>query len=284
MAQLAIKYWLVSDYGTLNLNVSLADGTTLHAGNYFRVTNIDGLDAPALRASSVPRSQGDGDILLEPFRAGRYPTFQGVIVADSVAQADTMADTLREVLNGAVGADATLRWTRRDAVTRLLLGCRLWDGPRISTQEGEGLRKTFAFTLASPYEFVANDTLETVQSTTPLTSFNVTNDGDHPSPPLFRVYGNATTPTTAFTINNHVRVAGLSSTDLNATAEYVEIDTLARTVTHSDGRNLIDKLDVVASDLNRRLGPGVNAIQMSAITGGTPSKLEVLFRDAWIGG
>lgn len=282
--QLGIKHWLTAGSLTVYFNVSLADNTTLYTGNYNRLETIAGLDFPALRTATVPRAQQDGDILLDSFRGARYVTLAGMVRADTVTAADTQAEFLRNVLNQAVRADATLRWLRRDGVTRQAL-CRCWEGVTI---EPQGALRQFQFVLVMPDPVVYNDVQSTVSNVTPATQFTVTNGGDADTYPLLKVYGNATTATTAFSAKNNtsgelVRLTGLAATDLNTAAKFIQIDMNTKTVVHSDGRNMLSFVDFTLSDFWPLL-PGANLVQIVTVTGGNPSKVDVVFRDAWIGG
>jgi hypothetical protein len=282
--QLGIKYYLVTTTKTVYFNVDLSDNTTLFRGNHNRLDLVEGLDFPGLRTSIHPRAGIDGDLLSPTFRGARYVTMGGMFAGASPTQIDTQEGDLRAALNEAVRADAVLNWVRRDGTTRRLT-CRLWEPPQVGLQ---GWQRHFRFMLAAadPYVYAFSQTTHTDTSVT--TASTVTNGGDADSYPVVRVYGNATTPTTAFNIRNDTNggdmfLQGLPSTDLDTAGEYIEIDMALRTIKHSSGASRIDKMNV-SSSVFWRLQPGANSILVNLITGGNPDKFEVIYRDAWIGG
>jgi hypothetical protein len=287
MAQLGIKYWLdAGATGIAYFNVSLADNTTLFAGNYNRLTDVEGLDFPTLRTSVVPRAVSDGDLLMPSWRAARYVSLEGMLIATgateaaAIAQRESQEDFLRKILNALVRTDGTLRWTRRDGVTRQMV-CRVWEPMRVRPA---GPMKTFLMQLVAPDPYVYNDTQTQTTDSTPTTAQTFTNNGDAESYPVIRVTNGATAIASAFTLTNSttgksIVISGASM----ATSGFFDIDMANRTIVNNTGASQLAFVNWSSSTF-WPLVPGGNSVVISGVTGGPLASTRVTYRDTWIGG
>lgn len=271
MAEFGIPYQLVTPVGTLGFNA--------YAGDYLRLTGVDGMDAAELRGGGTVLMQRDGGIPGDRFRNPLFPVFQGEIVAASLTGRRVLEDTLRSYLAALARADGTLSWTPSGTTARQRV-VRLDAGPQIAG----GLLKSFQFVLEA-HDPLAYSTVEQTSADIAANgaALNVTNGGNAPTWPKLRIYGAVTNPVLRNnTSGKRVELdygAGLVIPD----GTYVEIDTRrSQVVLVSTGASQIGAFDPLVSEFFQ-LAAGVNAIALDGAAPGVNAKATVIWRDAWWG-
>lgn len=283
---------LVTPAKTIPFNGFAFDGTDFSgagfAGDYYRLSELGGLDFPTLRTTQDPVPQGDGGIIYDSWLGPRFPILRGVIKPDETteaafeAQRAQMQADLAAALLSIVRADGALVWAPRgvvgspdpEEVTRQLT-VRAWEPLQIG---GGPILKDFHIGLAAADPRIVSTVEQTVTDTAAAWSVTVTNDGDTDAAGTISVTGSAT-PLTAFTIDGPgTGQLVFSGLDLNGSST-VTVDLATRSVSPVSA---LAGLDFGASEWFL-FPPGSTAITLSGLSG-TPSELEAIWRDSWAAG
>lgn len=244
---MALEYDLLLHAGTTR-ELRL-EGTPQDATNPFiLLQKVDGLDSPPLLEQAEPRAGQDGDILTGLHLGGRTLTLEGLLVADTTVGMRTLERQLRACLQPSP-ATWPLAVTGRGGDPAPLAAHVRVAQPFQSTDEGASNRRvikewTVGLRAASPY--LTGLTEHAVMVTPPAsmngltfpiafplqffgqptTGTTILNAGDAPAWPVIRIEG--------FTVNprvTNVTTGQAIALDVTVQAgEWVEIDTLARTV------------------------------------------------------
>lgn len=283
MFEYGAVYQLIGPDGT---TVTFNDGTS---GLWLE--DITGFDSPNVRMNIEELPEADGAIAGDSYYGARPVTMTGSFVASSAANRNTAIVSLNRATN-ALRSDITLK-SQPTGLPAMQATARL-ENRRITG----AYAKKFFIALTCPDHRYYSQAITTVtglagsQPGAPFpTVFPVdfgggtisgvsvvaSNQGNIATPPRIRVWGPCTNPTVT-----NVR-AGLSmqvSPLTLVSGQYVDIDVAARTVTHSNGTNLYDKL-VVPPSRWWELEPGGNTVQAIASSFSTGFELDLTYRDAW---
>lgn len=127
MADVAVPFTLTTPGGTVLFNNTGTDDFNVPGPNEFYITEIDGLDGPAIRAPIDARPQADGAILHNFWKGGRNITITGALIIRStrvmnsvVIARNTMEASLLAALESILQADGTLAWTPQGQGARSL--------------------------------------------------------------------------------------------------------------------------------------------------------------------
>lgn len=129
-------------------NGQIGDGS-----DKFWLQNIMGLDGPNGRAPVDNVPLGNGSLLHSFWLSGRTPVLEGVLLVESVGQADCqeafneMEDNLRAAVESNVAASATLAWTPTGQSAQSLAVFHNFQ-PRLDITPSDNWRtRTFVFGL-----------------------------------------------------------------------------------------------------------------------------------------
>lgn len=294
MAEYGIPYEIDTPAGTLSFNpANSVDGMYL--------TDVSGLDAPALRTNVDNRPQLDGGIVYDSYDGPRYPVLTGYLryltVALSASNGRRAAeDTLRSYLYSIRRADGTLRFTPRGASERELK-VRL-EGLQISSQEGP--LQTFQIALVAGDARVMDSASQSANSTNlsgggatkwlfpfsfPFTfgaatgggQAVVTNSGNIDAYPIFTITGACTAPLIFNTASGlEISLPNLVLGD----ADTCVIDTYNQTIT-VNGSEGIQYLDVSASTFFTLAAASSTTLRLFANSFDAGANLQVTFSNAW---
>jgi hypothetical protein len=146
VADVTVLYTLTTPGGTVLFNDDAVD-------EYY-LSNIAGLDGAPIRAPVDNAPQTDGGLVHDFFLGPRHVTMEGILfirssrVGDEIRdQRNVMEQTLREALESALRADATLAWTPAGGDPHLLTV--RYEVPVEFTYTDNFLTKSFAFGLVA---------------------------------------------------------------------------------------------------------------------------------------
>lgn len=283
MFEYGAVYTLVGPDGT---TVVFNDGTS---GLWLE--DITGFDSPNVRTNIEDLPEADGAIAGDSYYGARPVTMSGQIVSSSPANRNTVIVSLNRAAR-ALRSDLTLK-SQPTGLPAMQATARL-ENLRITG----GYAKRFLISLTCPDHRYYSQTLTTVtglagaspgvpwpivwpadwgSGTISGVSVVASNQGNIATPPRIRVWGPCTNPTvTNVRVGMSMQVSPLTL----VSGEYVDIDVSARTVTHSNGTNLYDKL-VVPPSRWWEIEPGGNTVQAIATSFSTGFELTLTYRDAW---
>jgi hypothetical protein len=133
---------LQTPVGTISFN------PTGVATDYYFFTSIAGLDQAGLRTSFDPKPQAHGVIVHPTLRDARHITYEGLVVASSVSNRNSMMDSLVAALESIEAQDGTYRWTPTGQSQKTLtVRC---DQPIVYSGGLGGGPKIFVFGLIAP--------------------------------------------------------------------------------------------------------------------------------------
>lgn len=226
-----------------------------------------------VRAQKNDIPQADGEILHRRFTAGVEMdlTFQFWESPDAIACDDRqqeMIDDLMGYLYALLNAgdnEGRISWVSyNDTDERMLDDIRLLTYPEV-TQLPNALGVELSVTVDTAWPYAMNLTPQT--PTLNVGSTNVTNAGNRPLYPVFRIYSGQfvlANTTTGYQFVFDETQPGVPTT---VGAGYVEINTLRNTVyLNGDGANMKAGIVVQESDFFL-LNPGVNTISLNSSSG-----------------
>jgi hypothetical protein len=145
MAETGIPYFVaVPNIGSFGLFFNGYDVEPLggHVPPYYRIEEVEGLDASALRTPTEERPQRDGLVTFPFLRGGRYPGLRGKIIPRSIAERRRMEDLLRAAAVELRNFGGVLKWRPSAAVIRwkedLAITNGITDALRAVGTEGDG--------------------------------------------------------------------------------------------------------------------------------------------------
>jgi hypothetical protein len=232
-----------------------------------------------VRAQKNDIPQADGAILHRRFTSGMEMdlTFQLWETTDSLAcddLAQDMLDTLMGYLYNLINAgdnEGRISWTPDGQSARMLDDIRLLVYPAVKNAQG-ATEIAVTVDCALPYEEDLTPTITTLTGTD-----NVTNLGNRPVYPVFRIYSGGFTLANSTTGYQFV----FDDTQLGCPpvgGGYVEINTLRNTVYLNGNQDNMKPGIVIESSDFFTLPPGVSTITLSAGTGGSTA---IEFNSAW---
>lgn len=117
MSDISATYTLVTPGGTIIFN----DGTLSDGTDKYWLSNIEGLDSPALRTPIDNAPQADGGLVHDFWKGPRHIVFEGTLVTESVGfpgvgpecleKQNEMEDDLMTALETILRSDGALSWT-----------------------------------------------------------------------------------------------------------------------------------------------------------------------------
>jgi hypothetical protein len=156
MADVGVVYTLTTPGPDIVFN-QFTEPFTGH--DQFYITEIRGLEAPAIRAPTDPVPLGDGN-LIHPFYYGAtHITIEGVILVDStqvcnsqVVIRNSMTASLKSALNSILRADGTLTFTPQGSGGQTINGLR-YEVPLSvpHTSDYRALEFSFGLVTGTPY-------------------------------------------------------------------------------------------------------------------------------------
>lgn len=287
--QIDTKYTLTGPDGTVAVFNDPTDP------NYVGVlTEITGLDSPEVRESADDLVQMDGGIHGDFFYGRRPMVLTGIFLNPaSATDRNTRQDRLMRATN-ALRGNATLRWTPSGGVEQFL-ALRRQQPLRV---EGNWQKQfQVALVAADPriYSWALNS--QTVSAASGGTSgraysksYSVSYPAISASGQLFVVNaGNTETfPTLIVTgpgsnpvLTNQTSGKSLYLTYTLGAGEYLEIDTLNRTVLLMGSTSRYGAINFALSDW-WGLVPGQNDVRLGFSSSSAGASLEVRWRDAWV--
>lgn len=305
----ALPFNIPVSVGTVDLGIFLLDSARCQAGSARRITRNN-------------LAQADGEITHRKFKTGYvfelnaqlWETVENPACAGTLRE---MADVLGEYLEAAANADAQLIWfpgawpEGSDPPNPRILDLARSMGPSgsgdsgfvsVVTEKGEDAQLfDVTFALLSPLPYVTDfmnypsDPDETATFATGLgdESITITNDGNTAFFPVIQVYGPATefiliNESVLDEIGNPLRIA-YDSSQIGAlpiaAGQYVEIDCFRNTVKlHLAGGGTDNaKSGIVVPDSDFfPLEPGANNLVVTDWAFDPGSKIDILYRNAWV--
>lgn len=303
----------VFEYRGLRLNDKnqlIPDGSGDYLGDIFRISEISGLNDIEMRDSRDVNPGTHGETAFQALYSGRTITLTGRIESGSLNRLRLMQTELRQVF-GDLEEDWLYIRNYRDPTTDVQIKCRKI-GPIAMNEVQQNLNyyRDFQLSLRASYPFFQSVLFKTtsqgfdvvlgytgriyprvypfvyatsLDSTgTPVvddapTPLLVTNSGDFPASPTIRITGGVTDPQISNTSNSQV----LKLTTTVQPGEFIDIDTLNRTVVDNTGAN---RFAAVTADSDWiQIDPGNNqlTIQAGAFFGGSPIA-TITFRDTYL--
>lgn len=239
------------------------------------LSGISGFDSAEIREAADDLIGDDGGVHGE-FLYGRRPvTLEGYIDGRPTNTDRNIRSTRLERASNAMRKDSTLRWAVEGGVEQILY-VRRQQPLRITG----GVLKQFQLAMvASDYRIYAA-ALQEQKIGYNVTDVSVDNKGTAPTPPTYTVTG----PATGIQIQN--RSTGeyiVLAPSYNLPADQsLTADVASRTVLHSSGTQLFDKVEF-ASTAWGELRPGMNNIVLSVTSAFTSATtITVNWRDAWV--
>jgi hypothetical protein len=291
MADLSTVYTLVGP-----------DGTRIVFGNpddpdfIGYVSEVGGLDGPETRESAELRADGDGGVHGDFFHGRRPVTLEGIIWPDPFDTRQEREERIARATN-AMRADALLTWTPAGKSQREI-SLRRAQPPRIAGRRP----KSFLIAMVSASAYMSSSAPQQIEIATggtvttnlafpwvfPLDfvpggggsgggSTFITNGGNAPASPTFRVNGPITNPV----IRNETTGQEIRLIYDIASGDYIDIDVIERTIVFNSNTNRYSALDFANSEW-WELVPGSNDVRITGSAFGSPASLVVNWRDAWI--
>lgn len=295
MAQAGIAYELLGPDGT---RVVFNDPTDTDFCGYLDAeTGIQGLlDTGAVRGSMEDLVEGDGGIAVDTYLARRTGTLEGILWPDpDPSSVNSRESRLKRATRALRGTDwAYLRWTQDGRGVQTQLPVRRQEKVAITARRP----KRFQVSLETPNAFVeaaaessqvivpgnlGGETGFSSPLTSPLTSvYNVagsvyvTNVGDAPAWPRFRIDGPVTNPR----IRNETTGQELRLTYTLIAGEYLIVDTKDATIKLAGTADRYSAYDFVNSTW-WQLQPRSNDIRFLPFAYSSGAQLTVLWRHTW---
>ena len=238
---------------------------------------VSGLDSPEVRAALQDRVEADGAIAGNFYHGIRSPVFNGIMRGTSPSQRNQRESILRKVVNSCMRADGTLQWTPDGGIAQYV---KVRKHGRLAIKGG--FNKDVQVVLVCPDHRIYGATLNSSTGLAHSTNHTIENSGDAPSPPaLIRVTGPGTNPVVRRTwggVQLNITFSGLTLT----AGQYVDIDVVNKTATHSDGSNVYQYISFLTTQW-WELGSGNNTVRLDWGSGATAaSVLRVDWRHCWI--
>lgn len=293
MAEFGCLWTLETPVGTLEFNVFDSDGEG------YRLTGVDGWDAPSMRSAVEVVPQADGATVFPSYDGARFPIVSGQIRAFTSESRTRLEDGLKAHMRAIKRTDGVLRQFPTGYPARRCT-VRQYDQVSIAASAGMGPRG-FQLAFVSGNPAIVSDLEHTVDTSGlqpgqgswvfphvfPLSfgdtasggTATVNVGGNTETLPTIRIYGQASSPRVAnLTTGEQLSLTALAL----GPADYAEIDCAAQTVTlnGSSLHSLIGALDVATSTF-WPLEPGTNQIQLTASQFAAGAYAKVLYRDAW---
>lgn len=271
-----IPFTVETPFGNLLLNQDLG------GGREFKVNGESSVARRAIRATSDPIPQGDGETFHDRYANGYEMQFAVQLwQATDQAACDVILAAMRDELYGYLWAllrpvddGGRINWTPSGQDPRLLDAVRLLElrDPGIGEETG-AIEITFILDSPFPYA-ISLEERETALSGT----VTLANDGNVDFYPVFHVHG----ATSGFTITDnetgfqYVYDASLPGAQAIGAGDYGEIDMFRGGIIYLDGDedNLKAGVDVLESDI-LTVQPGGSSYSISG------ASANVLMHDAW---
>jgi len=266
---------------------------TFNDGGLYICEDVTGFDSPNVRENIEELPETDGAAAGDFFYGARPVTFNGLLVGDPGAR-NLAAVQLQAALRGLRGdvtvkSQATglpamqvtgrlqnLRITRREGIAKNFQIGMICADPRIYSQ-ATGTNSGTGSTAISGAAFPLVFDINFGGGTGATVAFNVTNAGNFTAPVTIRVTGTIDNPQ----VRNNTTGESIYLDNLSlVNPEYVDINTLARTVVKSDGTDLYGKVRIPASHW-WYLIPGANNIELRSASASSSGTLQVSWRDSW---
>lgn len=246
--------------GNLTFNPTSGDGLYLE----------DLIGTVRTRSRTLDLPQSDGAYIPRAFESGYLLTARGWVRAEAgVSTRRSLIDSLIGKVVSTKRADGRFRFQPSGySDERMLDDVRLVERPRIAG----GYRKSFEFTLQSPYPYTIDKT-QTVTSISAGGSATITNDGDAASWPVLQVAAAGSWTIENSTLGLRIEWDGsIASLSYTGYAEWTPFrNTLYQ---NGDGQNLQGGI-VRATSRRWWLAPGDNVITA------TGAAVDILWNHAW---
>jgi hypothetical protein len=263
------------------------------------VTNVQGLPGlgfAGARDASYDRPSYHGSVTRSRWMKAAIVTIEGYVKGTSAELVQTELDVLSIPLLDCIDTPALLRWQRGTTGIELQASARL-TGDEISVSVDAGgkmLRYQAHLRLDDPRGYLQTLTTATgghlatgggatMPRTIPVTfdaatggTVAVNNTGTRPTPPVFKVYGYATSAQIVL-VGAGVRIA---LTGTIAPGDFVQVDVAARTLKlngTSPAQYLLDTANTTWFELPR----GASTIQMLAGANDSVARCDALYRPAY---
>jgi hypothetical protein len=289
MQQHGIAYTLEGPDGT----TVVLDGTG-QASSVLLLTDVTGLDSPAIRSNIEDLPEDDGAAVGDFWMGARSIILTGVIYAATAAERNAAIANLSRAAM-ALRDNATLRF-QPDGMPALEVVVRRDQPLRL----GRGYAKEFQLSLVAPDPRLYAEAMDTATATGlaaipgaafpwvfPLSfggssgatlSTSAANEGNHATPPTVRVWG----PLSSIQITNETTDEDLFIDGVTLlSGEWVEIDFAARTAVREDGSNVYDRVRFPGSTW-WLLRPGANVVELWATGSDASTEIDVSWKDAWV--
>jgi hypothetical protein len=289
----------VFEYSTISSLVG-ADGTTVtfNGNSGLLLTDVSGFDSPNIRTNVEDLPETDGAIAGNSYLGQRPITLSGEIIGVDAAVRNQLIVSLQRAArglrsnatlygspSGLVPMQASLRvvnlrvtgqWKKAFQLQAICADPRMYSQALNSstlTQSGMTGSSGASFPLAFPINFGGGSGASV--------AVNLTNAGNFSAPATIRIAGPITDPHVTNAATLETLYLDSSGGLTLAAGEYVEIDTLARTVTKSDGTNYYAKVRFPAS-IWLNVEPGSSTLQLWGSVTSAVTALTVSWRDTWV--
>lgn len=265
----------------LTLDDRSGSPVTLHRTTTRRLTSASGLlGAGPLRNVTRSRPQAHGAIDDTRYQDGQPISLEGIVVGTSDAAVISDFHTISGAAFATLDVGGSLlKWTEASglALQRVVKLAGPLDPPIAPSPRR--LAYQVQFLAADPRAY--SQTLGSVGASG-TANVSVTNNGNRPTPPTFRIWGSAVHPR-IFNVTDSTYYSLLGTIPAS---NYVELDTYNRTVKYNGTTGTASML-IAGSTTWEDVNPGTTTFHLVAggTAGGTitaGARLDVFYRDAWV--
>lgn len=273
---------------------TLAIGGITIGGTYtnYVLTNLGGFGFPLVDVSVRKKSHYTGSVLDEYSYGARGLSIEGEILGSSTSDYETARKNFAKAFNISSGLQ-TLTITTREGVI-VTSDVIVSDAIEIPHSKGELVWGSFRINMVAPFPFfegtAQTESIDpiigggfTIPFSLPLSlgvggtnATTITNDGNGINYPTVRVYGIISN----FGIQNTTNSQNMSvNYTLSTSSDYIEIDMYNRTALLNGITNV---LQYISGDWIT-LSPGDNLVKLFASSSTSPARMEVTYKDSYLG-